>query len=115
MRYLFERPTQVWRAIVLGYRPAFLVNNLVGNHLLYALRFAGPAGAKAYLDAVRSVRGPKWAERLKNDSRTKDLLDQGFLDEFFPEQVEGTFGATQFPKIRNPKARKGEAGVASKL
>lgn len=109
LRNLIERPTQVWRALVLGYRPGFLVNNFVGNNLLYALAFAGPAGLRGYYDAVRTAKGPRAAARMLNDTETRNALGQDFMAEWFPEHVEGTFMQTQAPqrqKIRSPRVRR---------
>lgn len=106
-RVLLTRPTQVWRSLVLGYRPAFLVNNVVGNHLLYALRNAGPAGLRAYLNAVRTAKGPAAVERLLRDPKTRNVITPRFIAEHFPEQME-TFGATQgvMREIRSPRVRR---------
>jgi hypothetical protein len=49
MRLLVDRPLDVWRSITLNLRPAWMVNNLVGNSVQYALRYGGPEGAAAYL------------------------------------------------------------------
>lgn len=109
VRNFIEKPTQVWRALVLGYRPGFLVNNLVGNNFLYALAFAGPAGLRGYYDAVRTMRGESAARRMLNDPKTRDALDQAFMEKWFPEQVEGTFMQTQAPqrqRLRSPRGRK---------
>jgi hypothetical protein len=82
--WFLRKPTKVWRALVLNLRPAWLVNNIVGNHLLYAIRFAGPTGLRAYANAVRAAgRETATFKKLVND--------------LFPEQVEGTFIGSQRP------------------
>ena len=53
MRLMVDRPTDVWRAFTLKFRPAWTVNNIVGQHILYAMHHAGPAGAIAYLQALK--------------------------------------------------------------
>lgn len=50
--------TTVWKYAVLALRPAFLVNNAVGNSLMYALS-SGPAGLRGFVDAMRQVHGSK--------------------------------------------------------
>lgn len=55
-RFFFDRPLDVWRAVTLNARPAWMVNNLVGNNLMYFLRH--PSGAGSYLRALaRTERG----------------------------------------------------------
>lgn len=48
IRYFYDRPMDVWRAITLNYRPAWIVNNFVGNGVM-GLATYGPKGAAAYL------------------------------------------------------------------
>lgn len=84
VRWFLAKPTAVWRAIVLNLRPAWLVNNIVGNHLLYAVRYAGPNGLRAYARAVKDMG--------KETSAFKKLVE-----DYFPEQIHGTFIDTQRP------------------
>jgi hypothetical protein len=116
VRTFIEKPTRVWRALVLGFRPGFLVNNLVGNHLLYALQAAGPDGLRAYLNAVKRVKGESAIRKLLADRELPPALRADFMREFFPEQTEmGTFGRTQAPTLAEPlqtqRRRLGRAAV----
>jgi hypothetical protein len=98
IRQFLEKPTKVWRALVLGFRVGFLTNNLVGNHLLYAIHAAGIDGLRAYLNAVKRVKGEKVVRSLLADREIPEALRQKFMDEFFPEQSSSaTFTATQHP------------------
>lgn len=83
-RWFLQKPVAVWRALVLNLRPAWLVNNIVGNHLLYAVKYAGPNGLLSYARAVKSV-GKQTDEFRK------------LMEDTFPEQIEGTFIQTQRP------------------
>lgn len=83
-RWFLQKPVAVWRALVLNLRPAWLVNNIVGNHLLYAVKYAGPNGLHAYARAVKAV-GKETDEFRK------------LMEDTFPEQIEGTFIQTQRP------------------
>jgi hypothetical protein len=48
----YKNPQRVWKHMVLAGRPApFIVNNIVGNSLMYALRHAGPGGIHALVGA----------------------------------------------------------------
>jgi hypothetical protein len=103
IKYVLDKPTVVWRAIVLGYRPGFLVNNVVGNNLLYAIRQAGAEGMVSYLHAVQTAKGPAAVGRLLRDPKTRNKIDQDFMAQYFPEQVQGTFGQTQRARFQNPR------------
>jgi hypothetical protein len=48
----FDRAQSLWRAMTLNWRPAWMVNNVVGQNLLYALNNASPRGARSYAWAV---------------------------------------------------------------
>lgn len=74
VRWFLEKPTTVWRALVLNLRVAWLVNNVLGNHLLYALRYAGVGGLRGYLDAIRTSKGAAAVQRLLHDPLTRDVV-----------------------------------------
>ena len=61
-RLLIDKPMQVWRAAVLKYRPAWLVNNIVGQHMLYFLHAGGPAALLRYMQMLRVERGEGYAQ-----------------------------------------------------
>jgi hypothetical protein len=60
-RYLFERPMDFWRAAVLKLRPAWLVNNIVGQHLLYWIT-ANPSSIIPYVRALRLERSGHYVD-----------------------------------------------------
>src|SRR5439155_15814282 len=91
VRNFIQKPTRVWRALVLGLRPGFLVNNVVGNHLLFAIHAAGVDGLRAYLNAVRREQGDGVVRTLIGQRYVTPALRQDLMETFFPEQVEGTF------------------------
>jgi hypothetical protein len=105
VRALWEKPLEVWRAIVLGLRPAFFGNNVIGNNLLLALRFAGPNGVDAYLRVLGDMRGPRVVKQLLSteakDPATVRALGkpalQRLVEKYAPELIQGTFGRSQFP------------------
>jgi hypothetical protein len=81
-RILIQNPTRFWRALVLNARPAWLINNMIGNSLLFTMSLAGEGGIKAA--AKRAVR-------------KGDLTDADFA-ELFPEHTQaGTMLGTQAP------------------
>lgn len=96
---LWERPTAVWRALVLNTNPAWLTHNIVGNTFLYAIQNAGPSGLKAYLQAVTDTLGPKVANKLLRDPAVRKRLTTDDVVELMPEQAAGTFFGTQNPRL----------------
>lgn len=105
-RWLLEKPTTVWRALVLNLRVAWLVNNVVGNHFLYALRYAGPNGLRGYLNAIETSKGADTVRRLLSMPETRNALTAEDIKELLPEQHGGTFIGTQAPPVRGGKALK---------
>ncbi len=100
LRLVIDRPTTVWRALVLNLRVGWLTGNLVGNTLLAALRFAGPAGWRGYLDAIRTAKGPAAVRRLLNDKAVVDALGPDDIARVFPEHTElGSFIGSQRPQL----------------
>jgi hypothetical protein len=106
IQQFLEKPFKVWRGLVLGFRLGFLTNNVVGNHLLYIIHAAGVHGLIAYLNAVKRVHGESMVKSLIQMKGIPEPLRQQFMSEFFPEQVEGTFGRTQTPKFQSQKVKK---------
>jgi hypothetical protein len=48
----YDAPLDFWRTLTLTYRPAWMVNNIVGQTLLYAMNNPTWGGAKSYARAV---------------------------------------------------------------
>ena len=51
-----------WKWAILGIRPAYAVNNAVGNMFMYFVS-QGPAGARGVLDAYRQTRRPEQLQK----------------------------------------------------
>ena len=107
---LIEKPLTVWRTIVLGTRPAFLVNNMIGNHFLYAVEWAGADGLAGLMDMI--LANTTASGRRGTPEAMDALVDAGFgrlsmgeklvtvmANGFFPTSVGGrsAFGSTQSP------------------
>lgn len=97
IRLLVERPLQVWRALVLNLRVGWLTNNVLGNHILYALRFGGINGLRAYAKMIATTRGAEWLRKMFNMPETRRALTDADLRELLPEAIGGTFIGTQAP------------------
>lgn len=50
--------TTAWKWAILGIRPAYLINNAVGNYFMYFVS-QGPSGLRGLVDAMRQLHGPK--------------------------------------------------------
>lgn len=92
-----RRPLQVWRAVVLGLRVGFLTNNLIGNSIMYTARTAGNGALRDLFGAIVESHGRDVAKRILDDPATPPKLRGDLYKEFFPEQIQGTFGRTQSP------------------
>lgn len=64
IRKVYDYPTRAWRAAVLNLRPAYVVNNGVGNMFMYMMNHGDMTGARAWLDTVKQVKGQKSLERI---------------------------------------------------
>jgi hypothetical protein len=88
-RNLIDKPLDVWRAITLNARPAWMVNNLVGNAAQYALRYAGVDGAAAYLRVLlHTEKGDGKIIQLRNFTMRIPSLRRKYgrlFDEIAPE------------------------------
>jgi hypothetical protein len=93
IRLFWDRPLDVWRAMTLNYRPAWMVNNLVGNAAQYALRYAGPNGAASFLRALLATeRGDAKFLQIRNYTMRIPTLRRKYgriFGELMPE-VHGT-------------------------
>jgi hypothetical protein len=89
MRNFVDKPLDVWRAITLNARPAWMVNNLVGNAAQYALRYAGLDGAAAYLRVLlHTEKGDGKIVQLRNYTMRIPTLRRKYgrlFDEIAPE------------------------------
>ncbi len=88
-------PTKAWRSIILGYRPGFFTNNLLGNALMYAMHIGPIGGLRPAVDMARG--------------RT---LSRDFYEQRFPEHLQNTFGSTQRPRFGPTRAGRTAQKVA---
>lgn len=64
LRKAYDKPTRVWRAAVLNLRPAYFVNNALGNSFMFMMNQGDMTGARAFVDSLRQVKGKKAVDRL---------------------------------------------------
>ena len=82
VRLFYDRPLDVWRAITLNFRPAWMVNNFVGNAIM-GLATYGPAGAASYLRVLLAhERGPDKVRQLWKFTMKHPTLRRKYADVF---------------------------------
>jgi len=96
-----KKPLSVWRSAVLGLRVGFLTNNLVGNSIMYAVKTGGTGALRDLFMAIRESHGDAVAKNALDSVSTPPALRQSLYQEFYPEQMHGTFGKTQSPSTSN--------------
>lgn len=75
--------TTVWKYAILAARPAYFVNNVVGNLLMYGVS-AGPHGFRGLVDAYRQVHGPAWTRgSLRKAERELRRHETDWQDKYF--------------------------------
>lgn len=90
LKNIIEKPMDVWRTLLLHLRVPWLVNNILGNSFLYAMRFAGVGGLASllrfYAEDAKTMGYVPAMRRLASYTLSKE--DQAQLN---PEQIRGTF------------------------
>ncbi len=108
---LYKAPTKVWKAALLGYSPRVVINNGVGNWLMYAMRQGGSHAARGFIDAVRYSKGERAAYNMLKD--TGDLRSflgkQHFLNTHFADEIHGN----SFMQATFDEAGKDSSGLKS--
>src|ERR1044072_7663781 len=59
----YYKGTNLWKVVLLGLSPRFLVNNAIGNALLLGAETMGSHAAVGMFEAMKQARGLKWAEQ----------------------------------------------------
>lgn len=119
LRLVWDKSTEVWRAMVLNLRVPWLENNVIGNHFLLALRFAGIDGLRGYLNALREVKGVQAVTRiLRLPDAQRGLTQQEMHDLFIEHTKAGTYVGANLPTgilANAPKAVRVTLGAPGKV
>lgn len=92
--YLLNKyPVRVWRALVLNLRPAWLVNNMIGNTLMYAIHQGDATGARALLQSFKRT-WPEHAGEFERIFRRTGQANATFIGTQRPIGVSGRLGRT---------------------
>lgn len=92
---LYNKPTTIWKHLVLGLRPAYMANIVLSQHILgFLQRAGGGQGELAYLNHV--IPGARLGK-----------LNDATLEDVMPEQASGSFAQST--------GTTGGRGVAAKV
>lgn len=106
IRKLYDKPTKIWRASVLNFRPAYLVNNAVGNSFMFMMNHGDATGMRAWVDTVKQVKGQKYIDRLDvAGGKTK------WMETHFPDEVGNTFAGSVTDDFAQTGVKKLARGV----
>lgn len=89
-RILWHHPARVWKLLQVGYSPRTIVNNGVGNWMLYMIRSDPVSGFMGMRDAIKYAKGPEASADFVNTAMSVDthwLHD--FKDELGSQQGLG--------------------------
>lgn len=120
----FKNLNRVWRAWVLGARPAWMVGNLVGNYLLMTLSLgalgtvkallSAPKHAKflddAYSDIIRTSMSDDVMRDIMKHSVRGESLEEGSARAFFRDPKKWAE-----VRLKNPKQAIGDAAVLPEI
>lgn len=93
VKALYHKPIQVWKYLLLGTRPAYFVNNAVGNFLMYSMGHGGTAGVKGFVDALAQVKGERAA--IHSMGAASHALKPHWMESNFRDQLNNTFSYSQ--------------------
>jgi hypothetical protein len=99
LKYLYHKPTHVWKSIILGYTPRYLVNNAVGNTAMYLMSEGGGAGFRSYVDALRQTK--REGSVIKDLKSADDLTKFSWQDKWFKGQLNNTLGHSTLSSMVN--------------
>lgn len=94
VKLLYRNPTKVWKWILLGTRPAYFVNNAVGNHFMYAMGQGGGKAVRGYVDALAFAIGEKRTLRSMGEAaKATRAINSHWLNKHFLDQINDTFSS----------------------
>lgn len=94
INWLYTKPTGAWRVLVLGLRPAFFVNNMVGNLFLHALSFNGIESLRGIAEQifVKDWKHIPMSEKRRMKFAAERAGFEELLWMWYPDQMRATFG-----------------------
>ena len=106
---LYRYPTAIWKYAQVGASPRTLVDNTVGNWLMYSMRQSGAHGFHGFVQAVKYVRGERKALQV--------LKETGKLpeDTSYFRHFKGELGNTYATAMASPVGQEATGSTMSKL
>lgn len=106
--YIYRKPTALWKATILGYRPAFFVNNFVGNHMMYLMSQGGAHAFRGYVDALRQVHSERAVQKSLGKveavfNRSKSWQLENYKDQLTNTLADSTISRTVGKGLSNQK------------
>ena len=101
-KFLYGQPTQIWKKLVLGLRPAYAVNIITSQHILGALQASGRHGIQSYFN------------HLAPGARLGKLTD-GVVEHVWPEQAMASFTAHSGDRLAGMEHLKQSRITASRV
>lgn len=81
---IYNKPTRFWKYMVLAARPAYFVNNAVGNTAMYGMAMGGEGAVRGLVDAWRQVHGEaKTARAMQGAERELRKMHGDWQDHWY--------------------------------
>lgn len=88
---MFRYPTAVWKYSMVGASPRTVIDNGVGNWVMFTMRQGGAHAMHGFLDAVRYTRGERKAMQVVRETGRLPA-DTHWLTRYFKHDLGNTFG-----------------------
>lgn len=92
LEYIWRKPTKVWRTMLLGLSPRFLVNNAVGNYWMSMMASNPAKFMRGYTDALRQMYGDQQVARELGKMDKFAAQQFHWHQRFFANQLTNTIG-----------------------
>jgi len=90
LRWMVQKPTQLWKSIQVGFTPRTLTNVGLGNALIYMLRSDPISGTQGLFDAMRAIHGAHKAGDVV--MRGTPFRSNSFLFRYHSPELHNVFG-----------------------
>jgi hypothetical protein len=89
----YHNPTVVWKSVQVAWAPRTIINNGVGNWLIFAMRQGGHNSIRGVFDAVRLAKGERAAKKMLGSEKGFDNWASSLRNKHFGDEAGNTFGA----------------------
>jgi hypothetical protein len=97
----YYKGTNLWKGILLGLSPRFLVNNAIGNAALLGAETMGSHAAVGMYEAMKQLKGVEWADKhlaqaLKENTLWSPTANNHWINRWHSDQMGQAFHSTAF-------------------